>query len=104
MSAPIDDGGPAFPHSPVYVGAEEGWATQFGMTLRDYFAAKAMQAEIISSCSDATPESAKALIQAAWLNGQTAIDRIASNAYLMADAMLKARDASDTKADSESDG
>ena len=46
-----------------------------GMTLRDYFAAKAMQAELISGvCLDEFPEHA-------------------SRAYKMADAMLKARTA-----------
>lgn len=34
------DGGPAFPHAPVDVGAQ--WATQKGMSLRDFFAAMAM--------------------------------------------------------------
>lgn len=46
-----------------------------GMTLRDYFASKAMQAELISGvCLDEFPEHA-------------------SRAYKMADAMLKARKA-----------
>jgi hypothetical protein len=46
-----------------------------GMTLRDYFAAKAMQGELIGGvCLDEFPEHA-------------------SRAYIMADAMLKARTA-----------
>ena len=49
-----------------------------GMTLRDYFAAKAMQEFLdeVSSQSD-----------------QVWFDPIAKNAYRMADAMLKAREA-----------
>ena len=59
-----NNGGPAFP-----IGSTpEEWGN--GMTLRDYFAAKAMQNYI---CDDYTP------------------DAIAKAAYEMADAMLKAR-------------
>ena len=59
-----NDGGPAFP-----IGSTpEEWGN--GMTLRDYFAAKAMQNYIGDDC---TP------------------DAIAKAAYEMADAMLKAR-------------
>jgi hypothetical protein len=47
-----------------------------GMTLRDYFAAKAMQA-IVS----------KEVSHVSW------VDEYAKNAYKMADAMLKAREA-----------
>ena len=46
-----------------------------GMTLRDYFAAKAMQ----GFASDPNP---------AWKNG---LDGMAAHAYKLADAMLKAR-------------
>jgi hypothetical protein len=61
-------GGPAFP-----------WGAGFaGMTLRDYFAAKAMQALIIAN--GPAP-------QGGWT---TYAER---TAYLVADAMLKARDA-----------
>jgi len=37
----MNDGGPAFPHTPVDVGAE--WAIQTGMSLRDWFAGMALQ-------------------------------------------------------------
>jgi hypothetical protein len=46
------------------------------MTLRDYFAAKAMQAYIGSPEGEQMPE-----------------DALADSAYYMADAMLRARDA-----------
>ena len=58
-------GGPAFPH-------QSSDAIRAGMTLRDYFAAKAMQAQLIG-------------YQGEWY------DRVAADAYTMADAMLKAR-------------
>lgn len=66
----INDGGPAFPVSDL------GAHGQFGMTLRDYFAAKAMQ----GIC--AHPDT--------W--GLT-VPQITERAYLVADAMLRARGA-----------
>jgi hypothetical protein len=74
MSA--DTGGPAFPQQ-VQVAADE--STWFeGVTLRDYFAAKAMQGFIASPRG--TPD------------GNNATDSYyARVSYLMADAMLKAR-------------
>jgi hypothetical protein len=101
-----NDGGPAFPlkRDPELkqIGASTLGSTalpmtvwenrdELGMSLRDYFAAKAMEAEIITSCSDATPKAADDLANAAMLSGQTIIERIAYNAYRMADAMIKAR-------------
>ena len=66
-----ETGGPAYP-SPRW----EGWGSpQEGMTLRDYFAAKAMPAilEQMDVCNG------KELTNSAWI------------AYQMADAMLEAR-------------
>jgi hypothetical protein len=61
---------PAFP-SPRW----EGWGSpQEGMTLRDYFAAKAMQA-ILSDPNYSSPD-----------------DKLAEASYWIADAMLKARE------------
>jgi hypothetical protein len=61
---------PAFPVFPETSG---GHAAAFqGMTLRDYFAAKAMQG-----------------FQQEWVYDNS--DEIASKAYALADAMLKAR-------------
>jgi hypothetical protein len=59
---------PAFPHIDSGCGRFEE-----GMTLRDYFAAKAMQSE---------------LMDREWKN----IEGLAGYAYDIADAMLKARD------------
>ena len=62
---------PAFPNEGF-----NGWGEPFqGMTLRDYFAAKAMQAiafEILKVTMD--------------------VDLLASKSYFVADAMMKARD------------
>jgi hypothetical protein len=65
-------GGPAFPKTPFI----EIGTPQNGMTLRDYFAAKAIQG---ICASGPTHE---------WSNS-----RLAAEAYDLADAMLKARDA-----------
>jgi hypothetical protein len=72
-------GGPAFPTGTwEYDGQNNVLPYQEGgMTLRDYFAAKAMQAAFDSPI-EATAEGK---------------DYIAMHAYKMADAMLKARDA-----------
>ena len=69
MSVPINDGGPAYPVSPeIYNGTG-----LCGMTLRDYFAAAALQGNLIE---------------------QTASnDEVAKYAYSLADAMLKAKEA-----------
>lgn len=66
----IEDGGPAFPQPDNLV------LTYKGMTLRDYFAAKAMQSMIARTN---------------WGVEDDAID-IANEAYGYADAMLKARE------------
>lgn len=67
-------GGPAFPVPDI-----DGSAVCHGMTLRDYFAAKAMQG--------------------AWASGRASLDvtathiKMAEWAYAQADAMLRAREA-----------
>ena len=74
-----DTSGPAFP-TPHYTNAngETQWGAD-GMTLRDYFAAKALQARMTAFCSLEANHG--------WTNMEIAID-----AYAMADAMLKARE------------
>ena len=61
---------PAFPIQDAY-----SMSTEQGMTLRDYFAAKAMQA-IIGICPKELPN-----------------EHLAIDSYKVADAMLKAREA-----------
>lgn len=73
-----NDGGPAFP-APF---GEDAW--MLGMTLRDYFAAKAMQgflAEAANPRFGVTQEPPNAVHWTAF----------AQDAYLLADAMLAAR-------------
>jgi hypothetical protein len=71
---------PAFPHVADILQVQGNSAfvktlTQNGMTLRDYFAAKAMQA-ILSDQNYSSPD-----------------DKLAEASYWIADAMLKAREA-----------
>ena len=73
-------GGPAFPY--VYDDPNKGVRNiQTGMTLRDYFAAKAMQGFL------ANPEAFEQQDE-----DTTIADTYAREAYVYADAMLKARD------------
>ncbi len=73
----IDNGGPAFP-SEVWDSEGCPQHTQ-GMTLRDYFAAKAMNAFVTGLLSDGEPVT------------QSDNKDIARRAYEIADAMLAAR-------------
>lgn len=68
-------GGPAFPQPDYMTDGSTQTQGDTGMTLRDYFAAKAMQG----------------LIEGA--DGNLQLDRGAYAAYAYADAMLKAREA-----------
>ena len=70
---------PAFPTERI--GVESGEVLTYqeeGMTLRDYFAAKAMQGF---------------LDQVGWKSDQIWFDEIAEGAYKMANAMMEARNA-----------
>lgn len=79
--AKVDDGGPAFPwHSD---GMAEDLLPSPGMTLRDYFAAKAIGPMIEFGSK---PEAAKA-----GMNGDNCMKKIAAVAYILADEMLRAR-------------
>jgi hypothetical protein len=101
----INDGGPAFPSTyKEIVGMSAGVkidpGDQYvegqpiyeeikspGMTLRDYFAAKAMQA---SMSVESTNEWLKDSGNRKEVQGKLAV--IAEGAYMLAEAMLKARD------------
>ena len=72
MAETINDGGPAFPAS--YYTDDGEWAKRDGMTLRDYFAAKAMQSYLVDKDRDSFT-----------------FEQWAKAAYEMADAMLKTR-------------
>lgn len=78
-----EDGGSAFPgESP-----SDYWK---GMTLRDYFAAKAMQG-MLANGNAAFIES---VIKRATANGTTQNEELASRAYGVADTMLSHKDKS----------
>ncbi|EPC2362444.1 TPA: hypothetical protein ACQZHT_004548 [Enterobacter hormaechei] len=80
-------GGTAFPYSGVHKGEKENLIVDsHGMTLRDYFAAKAMQS-IVSS-----PKEMESLIDT--LGAKTAYAKVSETAYVIADEMLRAREAS----------
>jgi hypothetical protein len=77
MSAPINYGGPAFPMpSGPEPRVESTTHYNEGMTLRDYFAAAALQTLVTSAIE---------LDHVKW-------DATAQHAYLIADAMIKARE------------
>ena len=86
----MNDGGSAFPNTHVHperIGQindedriREGWYGQGGMSLRDYFAAKAMQGAI-STCGE----------DASYKGIASTGDEISIMAYAIADAMLEAR-------------
>jgi hypothetical protein len=71
-----NDGGPAFP---VYDDHGQ-YVNGGGATLRDYFAAKAMQGMLANPNQDYAPLTTKAE------------EAVVAGAYEMADAMLKARE------------
>ena len=74
-----NDGGQAFPTAPTeWSGLNEG------MSLRDYFAAQAMCSLLSNNSDDAEDRVRNA--------ADLIASRIASRAYVMADAMIKARD------------
>jgi hypothetical protein len=78
-----DTGGPAFPsHGSL------GEVTQEGMTLRDYFAAKAMQGEL-AAMQDPEGEVCGVALDAS----DDTLARLTRHYYRLADAMLKAREA-----------
>lgn len=88
----VDDGGPAFP-SPGFnfgghattgasVGGGGSYRHEQGMTLRDYFAAKAMQGWMASAPPDESHPAVTGLC-----------DKLAMHSYELADAMIRARSA-----------
>ena len=86
MSNTTNDGGPAFPITEAN-GANSGMP---GMTLRDYFAAKAMHALVVEPpWGDGGMASVHSWSKG--FKGSESCDRFAFAAYAMADAMLKAR-------------
>ena len=79
MNNKINDGGPAF-------GFASGDMVSLGMTIRDYFAAKAMQAIISSALTEGTKTQYT-------ISKPDFLECLSLDAYAHADAMLKAREA-----------
>lgn len=82
MSTRQKDGGQAFPSPGVGLNGHQRYAYE-GMSLRDYFAAKAMHASMV------TPEDVAIHAE----SGDDWVGSLACMAYRVADAMLKARTA-----------
>lgn len=81
----INTGGPAFPKAGNEF-SEMEWvpaAAESGMTLRDYFAAKAMQSQMLNT-KEMDYWAQDYSVNEMWIF-------CAKNAYRMADAMLKVR-------------
>lgn len=88
MNDTTNNGEPAFPAS--YYTDDGEFAKRDGMTLRDYFAAKAMHALVVEPpWSDGGTASVHSWSKG--FKGSDSCDRFAFAAYAMADAMLKAR-------------
>ena len=81
-----DDGGPAFPSDELNQQTGHVHAQHRGMSLRDYFAAKALP-NIYSTAMVEADEGSGLFSDPDWRVG------LALDAYAMADAMLKARTA-----------
>ena len=74
-----EDGGPAFPCDRIF--GEETTISSTGMTLRDYFAAKAMQELARSFYANDDSDNFKVALRA-----------MCNESYQWADAMIKARE------------
>lgn len=93
MSDTTNNGGPAFPGVRIESGDNYNPPKKIyrgGMTLRDYFAAKAMHALVVEPpWGDGGMASVHSWSKG--FKGSESCDRFAFAAYAMADAMLKAR-------------
>jgi hypothetical protein len=78
---PINDGGPAFPHTTQWDGITPA-INYHGISIRDYFAAAALQGNLAGQSIDV-----------GYYEGKDIWNKAAKDAYAMADAMLKAREA-----------
>lgn len=86
MSAPVN-GGPAFPREDYQTnGRDDSKGGQQGMTLRDYFAAKAMQ----GLCANPGGPF-QASERSGWGPVNCTFADVANDAYAMADSMLAER-------------
>lgn len=90
-----EGGGPAYPYRPTREEPAGAGYTRVtpgdvpGATLLDWFARDAMHAELSTAGMDGA--AAQALCEAADAAGQSMEERVAFNAYNVADAMLRER-------------
>jgi hypothetical protein len=91
MSEPINDGGPAFP----IVQGEGVLSIHGGMTLRDYFAARAPAKEIADIVPDKVGECAEfiGMNPSEYQGAVHYVQCLAKARYIWADAVMKAREA-----------
>ena len=82
-------GGPAFPTAEIF---HDEVVYTGGMTLRDYFAAKAMQGIVCAPHSTDDDKTAAVYLSDGLGFSDGMRGRVAVAAYAMADAMLKARE------------
>lgn len=94
MNGAVNNGGPAFPCTQYTNGISPSGHSE-GLSLRDYFAAKAMQGMLAVPDDQRYGDRAdKTLSVEQW---QTwAVTGVVEHAYRVADAMLKAREGSAT--------
>ena len=85
---PINDGGPAFPHTTQWDGIAPA-INYHGISMRDYFAAAALNGSLASQCKDSHWVFSN--IPDDFENDTGALSGIAKLSYDLADAMLKAR-------------
>lgn len=78
----------AFPGQPTFDQDANRTIWQEGMDLRDYFAGLALQG------MNANPELLETVTKAPWWDSkrETWFSKMADNAYMQADALIKARD------------
>lgn len=88
MSAPQDDGGPAFPVAPTLNPDGTVWYHgKDGMSLRDCFASAALQGGLAST--ETLQQAAMVVLQS---GGKVTLEQmLAIRSYAFADAMLEAR-------------
>jgi len=81
----MQDGGPAFPHSYITPSGPTAYDDHAGMSLRDYFAARAMQGLVweLAAAISKDQDVSRAML---------AIDNTARLSYAFADRMLAARE------------
>jgi hypothetical protein len=87
MNTKLNDGGPAFP-----IPQDSQAATWSGMSLRDYFAAKALRCVHEGYMQSAVKDDAELEYSNEYGKPHTDAELMALDAYALADAMLAARE------------